>query len=110
MPEKTTPDGRKYDIDGKAILWHPEDDDGVQGNKPDIRVPLRLKMGLVLKMAEREMDNTVMAEMITAIIPNQSEAIADMDVNDFQDMFTTWQREYNTVSGASLGEPSGSGA
>lgn len=104
MPTKTTKDGRPYDIDGKRLTWHPEDDDGVQGNLPDITIPLRLKLGLVLDLADREFDNKVMAEMLQAIIPDQMEALRQMDVNDFQDMFTTWQTEYNTLTGASLGE------
>lgn len=108
MPEKTTKDGRKYRIDGKAVFWPPEDEDGVQGNLPDIRIPLRLKMKTVLAVAGRDLDNAVMNDLLAAIIPDQSEALGEMDVNDFQDMFTTWQNEYNTLTGASLGESSGS--
>lgn len=108
MVSKVSKQGRAYDIDGRSLVWHPEDDDGAQGNLPDVRVPLRIKMGLVLKFADRDMDNSVMAEMVRAIVPNQAEAIDEMDVNDFQDMFTTWQAEYNSLTGGSLGESSGS--
>jgi hypothetical protein len=105
MPTKTTSDGRPYEIDGKRLTWHPEDDDGQRGNLPDVVLPLRLKMGLVLDLAEREMDNAVMYEMLTRLVPERfHDTMREMDVNDFQDMFTTWQSEYNTLSGASLGE------
>jgi hypothetical protein len=110
MPEKTTKDGRTYRIDGKAVYWPPEDDDGVQGNLPEIRIPLRLKMKTVLSLGGRAMDNTVMNDLLAAVIPDQADALGEMDVNDFQDMFATWQSEYNTLTGASLGESSGSSA
>lgn len=110
MVSKTSKQGRTYDIDGRSLIWHPEDDDGEQGNLPDVRVPLRLKMGLVLKFADRDMDNKVMAEMVRAIIPGDGAVVDEMDVNDFQDMFTTWQSEYNSLTGGSLGESSPSPA
>lgn len=108
MPEKTSKQGRKYDIDGRKIIWHPEDDEGVSGNVPDVRIPLRLKLSLILDMAGREMDNSVMAELLEHVIPDQMEILREMDVNDFQDMFATWQDEYNTLTGASTGESSAS--
>ncbi|MBA3782397.1 MAG: hypothetical protein H0X12_11175 [Nocardioides sp.] len=104
MVSKTSEHGRPYDIDGRVLIWHPEDDEGARGNVPDVRIPLRIKMKLVLSMGEKEIDNTVMAEMVRAIVPNQGDVINEMDVNDFQDMFTTWQSEYNTLTGGSLGE------
>lgn len=107
MVSKTSKQGRPYDIDGRVLIWHPEDDEGAQGTMPDIRLPLRIKMGLVLKFADDEMNNKVMADMVRAIIPQAAHADLDeMDVNDFQDMFTTWQSEYNTLTGGSLGESS----
>lgn len=108
MPEKTSKQGRKYDIDGRKVIWHPEDDDGVTGNLPDIRLPLRLKLGLVLDMGAQELDNSSMAAMLEALVPNQMDNLREMDVNDFQDMFVTWQDEYNTLTGASMGESSAS--
>lgn len=104
MAEKTSKQGRKYDIDGKHFTWHPEDEDGAAGNVPDVSIPLRIKLKLVRKFAEREMDNGVMFEMLEEIIPNQADVLDEMDINDFQDMFSTWQTEYNSVTGASLGE------
>lgn len=108
MPEKTSKQGRKYDIDGRKILWHPEDDDGVTGNLPDVRVPLRVKLGLILDVGDVNMDAAGMVRMLNLIIPDQMDTLREMDVNDFQDMFVTWQDEYNTLTGASLGESSAS--
>lgn len=111
MVDKTSSQGRKYAIDGRRIIWHPEDDDGAQGNLPDIVIPLRLKMGTVLQFADRDMDNVTMSEMLKAILPAvHQETLGEMDVNDFQDMFTTWQSEYNSLTGGSLGESSPSGS
>ena len=109
MPEKTSSQGRKYDIDGRKVVWHPEDDDGEVGNLPDVLIPLRLKLGVVLDMKVEELNNDTMAKMLETIIPNQMDMLREMDVNDFQDMFSTWQTEYNTVTGANLGESSASG-
>lgn len=108
MPEKTSKQGRKYDIDGRKVVWHPEDDEGEQGNLPDVRLPLRIKMGLVLDAGEQEMDNAGMVRMLELLIPNQMDTLREMDVNDFQDMFITWQDEYNSLTGASMGESSAS--
>lgn len=110
MPEKTSEQGRKYDVDGRKVIWHPEDDEGEQGNLPDVRLPLRIKMGLVLDAGEMEMDNSGMVRMLELLIPNQIDTIREMDVNDFQDMFVSWQSEYNTLTGASVGESGASGS
>ena len=67
-------------------------------------------MGLILDLAGKEIDNAVIAEMFARIIPTQMDVVREMDVNDCQDMFMTWQSEYNTLTGASLGESSGSSA
>ena len=107
MVAKTSKHGRSYDIDGRRLIWHPEDDDGEQGNLPDVTIPLRLKMKTVLQFADRDMDSVTMSEMLKAILPeSQKDTIGEMDVNDFQDMFVTWQNEYNTLTGGSLGESS----
>lgn len=107
MVDKISTQGRSYAIDGRRVVWHPEDDEGTQGNLPDIVIPLRLKMRTVLQFAEHDsLDNVNMAEMLKAILPAAHQgSIEDMDVNDFQDMFSTWQAEYNSVTGGSLGEP-----
>lgn len=49
-----------------------------------------------------------MFAMLEAVIPNQSATLDQMDVNDFTEMFTTWNNEYTALTGASLGESSGS--
>lgn len=109
MVTKTSTLGRDYDIDGRRFTWHPEQFEG-EDPLPDIAIPLRIKMGLILDLAGREMDNAVVAEMLGRIIPSQMDVVREMDVNDCQDMFTTWQNEYNTLTGASLGESSSSSA
>lgn len=109
MVDKTSDDGRRYTIDGRKVIWHPEDDDGNQGTMPDITIPLRLKMKTILALEGVNLDNIGMRRMLEAILPaSQVPLIDEMDVNDFQDMFTTWQSEYNTLSGGSLGESSAS--
>lgn len=107
MPEKSTTDGRTYRIDGKTFTWFPEGDDGSPAGT-EVHIPLRIKMRLLRSMAGRTLDNEVMFEMLEALIPDQADVLDEMDVNDFQVMFKTWQAEYNGVSGASLGESSGS--
>jgi hypothetical protein len=108
MVSKTSTQGRTYDIDGRRFTWHPEpfEDETL----PDIMIPLRIKMGMILDLGGREIDNAVIAEMFERIIPTQMDAVREMDVNDCQDMFTTWQTEYNNLTGAGLGESSGSSA
>lgn len=101
MPEKKTQNGEPYKIDGKTFTW--TTDDGV-----DVSIPLRVKLKVIRSMAERDLDADAMFEILDAIAPGQGELIDDMDVNDFQAMFTTWQREYQALSGASLGEASSS--
>lgn len=111
MVDKVSKQGRSYTIDGRRLVWHPEDDDGEQGSVPDITIPLRIKMNTVLELAERELDTVGMKAMLEAILPPAATAVfGDMDVNDFQDMFVTWQAEYNALTGGSLGESSTSAA
>lgn len=108
MPEKTSKSGREYEIDGKKFLWHPEDDDGETGNLPPIEIPMRLKLKVLRSLSDRDLDPSSMFAMLEAIIPDQAEALDEMDINDFQEMFETWQSEYTTLSGATLPESSGS--
>jgi len=109
MVSKTTPEGRTYEIDGRRLTWHPEVWEGEEP-LPDVVIPLRIKLGLILSVDEDEITPSAMKRMLDMLIPNQSETLAEMDLNDFQDMFTTWQREYAALTGASLGESSGSPA
>lgn len=107
MVDKTSKQGRTYSIDGRRVVWHPEDDDGEQGTMPDVTIPLRIKMKTVIALANQELDTLGMSKMLAAILPeSQMPMIEDMDVNDFQDMFVTWQDEYNSLTGGSLGESS----
>lgn len=108
MVTKTTDAGRDYEVDGKKFIWHPLDDNDETGNLPDVTIPLRIKLKLIRKFSDRAMDNAVMFDILEAIAPDQADALDEMDINDFQECFTTWQAEYNTLTGASLGESSGS--
>ena len=111
MPTLTSPAGRTYDLDGKYLTWHPEvwDDEPAL---PDVRLPLRIKLGVVLNIAEKGdlSNNATMRDTLLAIAPAIEPVIEDMDVNDFRDMFTTWLTTYNQLTGASLGESSASPA
>ena len=108
MPTKKTATGREYEVDGKRLVWHPLDDDDEPGNLADVVIPLRLKLKLIYSMAGRDLDAAAMKDILDAVIPNQADALGEMDLNDFQAMFNTWQAEYQALSGASLGESSAS--
>lgn len=108
MPTKTTKSGREYDIDGRTLIWHADVD---EDEAPfDVRIPLRIKMRVLRAYNGAELSAENMMAMLEAIIPNQSEQLDEVDVNDFQEMFTTWQAEYELLNGASLGEASRSSA
>lgn len=104
MPTKETATGRKYEVDGKRFVWHPLDDEGDAGNLPDVTIPLRIKLKVIRSMSEDNLDASAMFRMLEALIPDQGETLDEMDVNDFVAMFTTWQAEYNSVTGATPGE------
>lgn len=109
MPTKTTAAGREYEIDGKMFVWSPEDDEGNVGNLTPIRIPMRIKLKLIRAMSDLDIEDAGnMFKLLEAIIPGQADALDEMDMNDFIDMFGTWQTEYTTLNGASLGESSGS--
>lgn len=97
MPAKTTATGKPYVITGKTFTW--TTDDGAT-----IDIPLRLKLGVIRKLSGRELDAEVMFEIIDTIAPGQEQVLDDQDVNDFTAMFTTWQKEYNALTGATPGE------
>lgn len=105
MPTKTTKAGREYEVDGKKFVWHPLDDNDETGNLPDVVIPLRIKLGIIRAMADRNIDDLgAMFDLIGKVAPNQDDVVDEMDVNDFQEMFETWQDEYQALTGASLGE------
>ena len=103
MPTKKNDAGRKYEVNGKKFIWHPLDDDDRTGNLPDVEIPLRIKLRTI-REASGELDAAAMFRLLEALIPNQADALDEMDVNDFQDMFVTWQKEYNALTGATPGE------
>jgi hypothetical protein len=111
MPTKTSASGRKFDIDGRVLIWHPEQFEGDE-QIPDVRIPLRLKLGKLLELGEQQVmsSNEKMQQLIIAIAPSQQPMILEMDVNDFQDMFSTWQREYALIAGVAMGESAASGS
>jgi hypothetical protein len=104
MPEKTTKSGRTYELDGRRFTWYPLDDDDQPGNLEPVTIPLRIKFGLVRDLVGQGLDAQGMFDFLNRLIPDQSAALDEMDLNDFQDMFATWQAEYEALSGATLGE------
>lgn len=103
MPEKQTPTAH-YRIDGKQFVWEPVDDNDERGNLPAVSIPMRIKLKVIRGLADRDLNADAMFDILEAIIPNQAEALDEMDLNDFQDMFAAWQNEYQSLSGATLGE------
>lgn len=102
MPSKTAKTGEPYKIDGKKFVWTTEDGD-------EVTIPLRIKLKVLRGMADMDPDNVAtMFAIIEQVAPNQADVIDEMDVNDFVRCFTTWQREYTALNGASLGESGGS--
>jgi hypothetical protein len=98
MPEKKTAAGHKYKVSGKTFTWSTEDG-------AEVVIPMRVKLGVIRKIAGRELDPAAMFDILAAIAPGQEEVLDEMDiVTDFQPMFETWQNEYNALAGATLGE------
>lgn len=109
MPTKTTNAGREYEVDGKKLTWHAEVDTEAGEEPFDVTIPLRLKLKALRPFADQNLnDVTAMFGMLGSVIPGQAEALDEMDVNDFEQMFSTWHEEYALLNGASLGESSGS--
>jgi hypothetical protein len=104
MPAKTTKADQPYEIDGKTFTWQPLDDDDVRGNLPPVRIPMRVKLKVIRDLAGQDLDAAAMFDIFERLIPDQAEALDEMDLNDFQAMFMAWQKEYEALSGASLGE------
>lgn len=92
MPKKD-----RYTIDGKTFVWTTEDGDTVE-------IPMRIKLKVIRGMADRDLNADAMFDILEALIPGQAEILDEMDLNDFQAMFNAWQKEYEALSGASLGE------
>lgn len=107
MPSKKSKSGRDYEIDGRKMIWHADVD---EDETPfDVTLPLRLKLKALRPFADATSDDVAaMFDMVAAVIPGQTEQLDEMDLNDFEDMFSTWQDEYKNLNGASLGEASSS--
>lgn len=88
-----------YTIDGKVFTWTTEDGE-------QVNIPLRIKLKVIRGLAGVELDADGMFEMLDKLIPDQADVLDEMDLNDFQAMFQAWQREYEQLSGARLGESS----
>lgn len=98
MPEKTTESGKTYKVSDKSFTWT-TDADGT------VKIPLRLKMKTLRAMSGRNLDDLeTMFDLIDAVAPGQEAVIDEQDVNDFQAMFAAWQKEYNDLTGSTLGE------
>lgn len=101
MPQKHTDDGRTYEVDGKQFVWTTVDDE-------QVTLPMRIKLKVIRSMSNVELDAEGMFKLLEALIPDRSEELDEMDLNDFSLMFKTWQAEYTALSGVSLGESAGS--
>ena len=104
MPTKKSENGSAYEVDGKAFVWHPLDDNGERGTLEPVTIPLRIKLKVIRALAGRDLDAAAMFDLLERLVPDQAEALDEMDLNDFQDCFNTWQAEYEKLSGATLGE------
>lgn len=104
MPEKSTKTGETYKIDGKKFVWTTEDGDTVT-------IPLRIKLKVLRSLSDMDADNVAtMFALLEQVAPNQADVLDELDVNEFQRCFAAWQREYNSLNGATLGESSSSSA
>lgn len=101
MTTKTTVSGREYQVSGRSFTWTTDED-------TTVTIPLRIKLKTLrgVGAARDNLDTEAMFTLIGALAPDAVEAIDEMDVNDFTEMFSTWQHEYQLLSGASLGEAS----
>lgn len=98
MPEKKTKADKRYQIDGKTFTWTTDEGD-------EVKIPLRLKLKVVRALAGDDLDNVdTMFKILDQIAPGQADVLDEQDVNDFTLMFTTWQTEYNALTGATPGE------
>lgn len=105
MPTKTTKADQPYRVTGKVFVWDPLDDDDARGNLPSVTIPMRIKLKVIRQLAGQDLDNVAtMFDILEQLIPGQTDRIDDMDVNDFTAMFTAWNTEYQSLSGATLGE------
>ena len=90
----------RVEIDGKTFRFHAED--------VTVEVPLRMKLGLLRSLSGRDLDAETMFEILSKVAPGQDEVLDDLDLLEFQDLFSLWQEAYNDKACATLGEASGS--
>lgn len=90
----------RVEIEGRTFRFHGED--------ATVEIPLRMKLGLLRSLAGRDLDAETMFEILAKIAPAQEAALDDLDVLEFQALFSLWQEAYNAGAGATLGEASGS--
>lgn len=95
------PQDHRARVDGKMFVWTTED-----GAK--LTIPLRIKMRVLRKVGDGNLDADGMFLMLEALVPDQVDVMDDMDVNDFTAAFGAWQAAYNQQNGATPGEASGS--
>lgn len=108
--QKFTKTGRAYAVEDKHLVWTPEVWPG-EPALPEIRIPLRMKLGLAgaLSKAESSGDVDTMSELIGRLAPGVTKDVLDeMDVADFGAMFEAWGHEFQLLQGATLGEASAS--
>ncbi len=108
MVNKKTADGREYEVEnGRHLVWHADVWED-EGEKPfDVRLPLRMKAGVLFELglgSADALDYGQMRAVFEAIAPNMRDHVTEMDLLDFQKMFETWQHEYSLLNGVSLGE------
>lgn len=87
----------QYTVSGRTFTWTTEDGEAVE-------IPLRIKLKVIRSVADRELDAAAMFDLLEQIIPGQTDVLDEMDIHDFESMFSAWQREYQARSGATLGE------
>ena len=98
MPAKKKSDNKRHRVDGKTFTWTAEDGS-------EVTLPLRLEVGVLRSMADRDLDTAGMYDILDAVAPGNGAVFDKMDVvTDFTPMFEAWQAEYNSLSGASPGE------
>ncbi len=92
MPEQ------RYTVQDKTFTW--TTDEGAT-----LVIPLRLKLKTLRSLSGQDIgDVDTMFAILDSIVPGQGDVLDEMDVNDFTEMFTLWQAEYQKQAGATLGE------
>lgn len=100
---KKTPEPLAYltdprvEVDGKLFRFTSED--GVA-----VEIPLRLRLKVLRALSGRDLDAETMFEILAAVAPGQEDALDELDLREFQTLFSLWQEAYGDQSGATLGE------